>query len=85
MTFTLHPDERQRVLLASRLVRQPGGDDLGFAAAYTLLGRLAAAVAVLVVAGIVYSCNDDSNLSDCSERNKPQYRDERGNWTCKDR
>lgn len=41
-------------------------------------------ISPLVAGLIVFSCNDDSNINDCSRRNKPM-RYEGGEWTCKDR
>ena len=60
-------------------------DDLGFRAPVRWFVRIALVAAVLG-AGVLFrdGCgNDDDSLSDCSRRGKPQYRDSKGDWTCR--
>lgn len=51
-----------------------------------IAGRIGLIIIALGTALTVYSCNDDSSISDCSRRNLPQYYDRQTReWTCKPR
>lgn len=49
----------------------------------TIAGR-GAALTLLLLTGIFMSeCGNDRSISDCSRRDRPQHRDNDGNWTCR--